>query len=371
MRLGSLVPDDLVIGMILAGRTVLIRRSWEKDRTKGGTEDRLFIPEELVPHLEAAMDSSSSRLVFPGADGALRKKTYPLEDKLRRACARAGLVTHYELRCRRKGCGHIEVTKAAVEGKKCPMCNFTLWCKAIPRNVTPHDLRHTAATLALDGGADIRGVQAMLRHKDANTSNRYTHRLGRVLARTQATLTFPAVDPQTPRPGMEVAVDLGGAPEVRPVGSAKEEGRGHQITLRDRGLQLSGRLDLNQRPLAPQVRQDDQSSDAESRKVLQSGGVPEEASSMLSPGSAGFRRSSNAPVMQAGDVVVGPLLTVKEAAERLKVSTATVYALCESGRLAFVRISTHAIRLALADLEGYVRGQRSRGAATTRAAPSR
>jgi excisionase family DNA binding protein len=44
-----------------------------------------------------------------------------------------------------------------------------------------------------------------------------------------------------------------------------------------------------------------------------------------------------------GDVTAGAdaLLTVKEAAARLKVSTATVYALCETGRLARVRVSTH------------------------------
>jgi excisionase family DNA binding protein len=63
-----------------------------------------------------------------------------------------------------------------------------------------------------------------------------------------------------------------------------------------------------------------------------------------------------------GEVVGGPLLTVRETAERLKVSTATVYALCESGRLAFARIATHAIRIAAGDLEGYVRSQRSPGA---------
>lgn len=70
-------------------------------------------------------------------------------------------------------------------------------------------------------------------------------------------------------------------------------------------------------------------------------------------------------------MAVGPLLTVKEAAERLRVSTATVYALCNAGRLARVRISTHSIRIAAGDLEGYVRSQRIQGAATTRAAPSR
>jgi excisionase family DNA binding protein len=76
--------------------------------------------------------------------------------------------------------------------------------------------------------------------------------------------------------------------------------------------------------------------------------------------------------MQAdGGVVVGPLLTVREAAERLKVSTAAVYALCESGRLAFVRISTHAIRIAETDLAAYLGGQRLQGAPTRRAGPSR
>lgn len=76
--------------------------------------------------------------------------------------------------------------------------------------------------------------------------------------------------------------------------------------------------------------------------------------------------------MQAGgDVAMGPLLTVKNAAERLKVSTATVYALCESGRLAFLRISTHSIRIAAADLEAYARAQRAEGVARARSPSSR
>ncbi len=74
-----------------------------------------------------------------------------------------------------------------------------------------------------------------------------------------------------------------------------------------------------------------------------------------------------------GDVTAGAdsLLTVKEAAVRLKTSTATVYALCEAGKLAFTRVSTHAIRIAAGDLERFVRSQRTLGAATTRGAPSR
>jgi len=55
-----------------------------------------------------------------------------------------------------------------------------------------------------------------------------------------------------------------------------------------------------------------------------------------------------------GEVATGPLLTVKEAAERLKVSAATVYGLCEAGTLAFTRVSTHAIRIAEEDLASYM-----------------
>ena len=77
---------------------------------------------------------------------------------------------------------------------------------------------------------------------------------------------------------------------------------------------------------------------------------------MPSPYSAEFRRSLNAPVMQ-GNITAGAdsLLTEKEAAPRFKTSTATVYALCASGRLAYLRISTHAIRITGGDLRRLVR----------------
>lgn len=47
--------------------------------------------------------------------------------------------------------------------------------KALGRDVSPHQFRHACATALLKGGADVRDVQAVLRHSDIDTTQVYLH----------------------------------------------------------------------------------------------------------------------------------------------------------------------------------------------------
>jgi hypothetical protein len=159
-------------------RRIIVERSYERDTTKGGHADAIPIAEPLVPYLEHAIEHARGELVFPDERGRMRSVDTKLEEVLRRAIGKAGLVDGYDHICRRcKGKKSEEHTwrhKDAVE-RRCPNCNMRLWPKPIPRHLRFHDLRHTAGTLMTKAGAQPRQVQRVLRHSDLRTSDLYTH----------------------------------------------------------------------------------------------------------------------------------------------------------------------------------------------------
>src|SRR5262249_49923286 len=125
-------------------------------------------------YLEVALCSPGD-LVFPGPKGAMMRRDVALDDILRRALARAGVVVGYEHRCRRHGCGFREKHNESDAGK-CPRCGYQLYAKPIPRHVRFHDCRHTTATLLLKEGVPLAVVQKVLRHSDPKlTAEIYGH----------------------------------------------------------------------------------------------------------------------------------------------------------------------------------------------------
>jgi integrase len=158
-------------------KAALIRvcRSYDQDTTKGSRAEAIPLAAELRPYLEEAIKASPSELVFPGPGGRMMTKNSPLEEVLRRALGRAGIVTGYEHVCRKKGCGHKELVGDAAE-RRCPVHNHRLWPKAKVRPIRFHDLRHTTASLLMAAGANPAAVQRILRHSDPRiTTEVYGH----------------------------------------------------------------------------------------------------------------------------------------------------------------------------------------------------
>ena len=167
--------------MNLASRIVTVRHSYARETTKGGRAEAVPIASELVPYLGLAIERSPSELAFPKEDGSMMSDETPLEDVLRSALGRAGIVTGYMHRCRRKGCGHVEPGGDA-QLRRCQF-RMKLWPRPLVRRIRFHDLRHTTASLLMMAGANPAAVQRILRHSDPRmTTEVYGHLAPRISA---------------------------------------------------------------------------------------------------------------------------------------------------------------------------------------------
>jgi integrase len=109
-----------------SARLITIRRSHDRDTTKGNHADAIPIAAEPLPYLRAAVEASPSELVFPRPDGGMMSRQVQLELILRRALRRANILTGYRHNCPRRGCGHAELAPDD-DLRRCPKCKMKLW----------------------------------------------------------------------------------------------------------------------------------------------------------------------------------------------------------------------------------------------------
>jgi len=407
----------------LAARVFLIWRSHDNDITKGGTGERVPVPidESAMPFVLVWLDSPGPYL-FPDENGERRKETIKTESILRAAMARAGIVTHYEHVCRRKGCGHRE-DQPDDGPRRCPapmpgdpdrICGFKLWPVGKAHKINFRAARSTAATQMLKDGVPLAFVQKILRHQDPATTMRYYALLGNEdLVAQMARRQFPSIA-VAEAPWLEVtgvASQGNGAepvpteanrataiehPELSRTASAMgsetvRAGAGHGDAAGDLAFwadygssMFLGGLAVEPTGIEPvtcalRMQANQAVSLVTASQAFVNIGIVDPGfatgSLAFSPVISTFRAGTGHSVNPepgarpdctgAGSAPRPPaaqpaaLLTVRDVAARLRVSTARVYALIESGELTHLRLGNNTIRVSEADLAAYLaRGQR-------------
>jgi len=216
--------------------------------TKDEKDAWIPMAEALRPFLQHAHDTSPSTLLFPREDGTPHSPDVALDKVLRRALGRAGVVTGYTLKCRKKRCGY-SVESPTAASPVCPKCaGMKLWSIPHPKHVRFHDLRHTTATLLPKNEVPMQHAQKILRHSDPSlTVDTYGHLdLGDL---RRAINRIPTVDGSL-FPAKESVLT---APVRRtdPPGKTKPP-ESKDFSNNSGGFHQSGRQDLNLRPLGPE-----------------------------------------------------------------------------------------------------------------------
>ena len=144
-------------------------------RPKTGVDSEIPIPDELVPHLKAALLVAQGDFLFSRPDGRPLRGDTKLELILRSALGRANIVYGHDHKCRR--CGRMEHHQDATR-RPCDRCGMLLWVSAVPRKITFHGLRHVSSNLHRRAGCDPLVIRELLGHEVdglAVTDTVYTH----------------------------------------------------------------------------------------------------------------------------------------------------------------------------------------------------
>lgn len=353
-------------------RTITVRRSYDADTTKGKREATIPIAAELMPYLEEARRRAGhSPWVFPDRNGRMQPETTRLRSILRRALGKAGIVTGYEHRCRRKGCKYRK-TYADSELRKCPKCQMKLWPVPIPRHVRFHDLRHTTATLLLKAGVSLAVVQQIMRHQDPRTTMEiYGHLDLTDMRKGMEALAFspPASDASNARTEAERASQshqkrvAGGEnflPGVLPGPSALEKEKRRLLSPRKPPLSMVGETGFEPATPWSRTRKPVSAAVTSSHKSPHSAGI----SGRQVPGQAAAddyghpsrptRVLPEPPKPVPSLSLELPYLTVREVADRAGVTVQAIYHAISVGQLRAVR-DGRSVRVRAEDAAEYLR----------------
>lgn len=238
----------------LEDREVIVQRSNDSNTTKGKKAVVLPIPPPLIPYMKSAM-ATPGRLLFPNAEGKQRKPTSKPEIVLRRAMARAGMVTGYRHTCRSCAAVKKPYTKEhqdgairtcqALRGKE--VCGSRLWATPLPRKMKFHELRHSTATLLLRMGVPMAVVQRILRHaKIALTVELYGHLdIGDM---REAMNRMPDAEEAAVEAAAKRAANFPDQPRTSAAAAEKTPSDPVMESSESEGLEWSGTPDSNRRP---------------------------------------------------------------------------------------------------------------------------
>ena len=327
----------------LEAGTILVARSYDSATTKGGHQDVIPVADSLLPYLEEALEASTSELVFPRADGSMQPPSVKLDHVLRRALGKAGVVNGYTLICRKKGCGFSKSSKTALQ-ERCLNCKRKLWVKPVPATChVPRPAPHGRDPAPQGQGAACPCAADSPAHRPEADRSGLRTPSGRRLAYRGERAGVPSDWGQCRAPCRAGVADEGTGEKRTPGSNAN--------ALKSRGFEQRAWRDSNPRPLASEGTQavsPGLAPDGSGSQVLEILGEEVDASLDGVAPLPQDSTSHGAPVVRVPSVG-DDFLTVREVAARLKVSTATIYALIDRGELAHVRVG-NSIRVSQAVL---------------------